>query len=40
MEMVFRGLYHYAQALLRGTHQPLVPFLILAGDNPAKRLAA
>lgn len=27
MEMVFRGLYHYAQALLRGTQQAVVPFL-------------
>lgn len=28
MEMVFRGLYHYAQALLRGTQQAVVPFLV------------
>lgn len=28
MEMVFRGLYHYAQALLRGSHQTAVAFLV------------
>jgi hypothetical protein len=28
MEMVFRGLYHYAQALLRGTQQTVVSFLV------------
>lgn len=28
MEMVFRGLYHYAQALLRGTQQTAVSFLV------------
>jgi hypothetical protein len=28
MEMVFRGLYHYAQALLRGTQQTVVAFLV------------
>jgi hypothetical protein len=27
MEMVFRGLYHYAQALLRGSQQTVVSFL-------------
>jgi hypothetical protein len=28
VEMVFRGLYHYAQALLRGSQQTVVPFLV------------
>jgi hypothetical protein len=28
MEMVFRGLYHYAQALLRGSQQTVVSFLV------------
>jgi hypothetical protein len=28
MEMVFRGLYHYAQALVRGTQQTAVSFLV------------
>jgi Transposase DDE domain len=28
MEMVFRGLYHYAQALLKGTQQSFVQFLV------------
>lgn len=28
MEMVFRGLYHYAQALLRGSQQTAVSFLV------------
>ena len=27
IEMVFRGLYHYARALQKGEHQELVPFL-------------